>query len=73
VVDERHRGHGIGSALIERVCAEAGRAGRDRVALLASTDGAPVYARCGFEEVARFGYYYRSFQNSAARGRRASS
>jgi ribosomal protein S18 acetylase RimI-like enzyme len=66
VVDERHRGHGIGSALIERVCAEAWRAGRDRVALLASTDGAPVYARRGFAEVARFGYYYRSFQARAA-------
>ena len=66
VVDERYRGHGIGSALIERVCAEAWGAGRDRVALIASTDGAPVYAQRGFEEVARFGYYYRSFQTRAA-------
>jgi GNAT superfamily N-acetyltransferase len=71
VVDERHRGRGIGSALIERVCAEAHRAGRDRVALLASTEGAPVYLRRGFEEVARFGYYYRSFRPGSAPGRRS--
>jgi len=36
VVDERHRGHGIGSALIERVCEEAWRAGRRRPGLRAA-------------------------------------
>jgi GNAT superfamily N-acetyltransferase len=68
LVDERHRGRGIGSALIDRVCEEARRAGHTHVALLASSDGVPVYAGCGFEEVARFAYFYRSFKAPAASG-----
>jgi GNAT superfamily N-acetyltransferase len=61
-VAERCQGRGIGSALVDRVCAIATDAGRDQVALLATTKGERVYASRGFVEVARFGYYYRSFQ-----------
>jgi ribosomal protein S18 acetylase RimI-like enzyme len=66
IVLEGHRGRGIGGALVERVCEEARAAGRDIVALLATSEGEGVYARHGFAEVARFGYYYRSFQRHAA-------
>jgi GNAT superfamily N-acetyltransferase len=61
-VAERCQGRGIGSALVDRVCAIAVEAGRDRVALLATTEGERVYTRRGFVEIAPFGYYYRSFQ-----------
>lgn len=61
-VIERCRGRGIGSALIACVCQEARAAGLDTVVLLATTEGERVYARRGFAEVGRFGYYYRACQ-----------
>jgi hypothetical protein len=36
-----------------------------RMALLATSDGQRVYERCKFVEVARFGYWYRSFRSSS--------
>ena len=62
-VGERWQGRGIGAALVDRVCALAVEAGRDQVVLLATTDGERVYGRRGFVEIARFAYYYRSFQH----------
>jgi GNAT superfamily N-acetyltransferase len=59
---ESHRGRGIGSALLEHTCREARRHGAGRMVLLATSDGQRVYDRTGFEEVARFGFWYRSFQ-----------
>ena len=61
-VPEQHRHRGIGTALVEHTCAEAVRRGASTIVLLASSDGRPLYERCGFAEVARFGYWYRSFQ-----------
>ena len=61
-VPEPYRHRGIGTALVEHVCAEAVRGGASTIVLLASNDGRPLYERCGFSEVARFGYWYRSFQ-----------
>jgi GNAT superfamily N-acetyltransferase len=61
-VPDEYRGRGIGTALVEHTCREAARRGASKVALLASSDGQPLYERCGFFEVARFGYWYRSFQ-----------
>jgi ribosomal protein S18 acetylase RimI-like enzyme len=60
-VVEAYQGRGIGSALVDHVCAAAYDAGRDVVVLLATPDGQRVYLRRGFVEAARFGYYYRSF------------
>lgn len=65
-VDEHHQGRGIGSALLERACHEAAHAGTREVVLLATTQGQRVYERRGFEEVARFAYWYRSFQRGRA-------
>jgi ribosomal protein S18 acetylase RimI-like enzyme len=61
-VPEQYRHRGIGTALVEHACAEAVRRGASTIVLLASSDGRPLYERCGFGEVARFGYWYRSFQ-----------
>ena len=66
-VVERFRGRGIGRALLDHTCLEARRRGATTMALLATSDGQRVYDRAGFEEVARFGYWYRSFQNGASR------
>lgn len=56
------QGRGIGSALLERACHEAAVGGSSRVVLLATTDGQRLYQRRGFKEIARFAYWYRSFQ-----------
>ncbi len=64
VLDE-YRGRGIGGALLEHTCTEARRRGASMIGLLASSDGQRLYERCGFSEVARFGYWYRSFQQGA--------
>jgi ribosomal protein S18 acetylase RimI-like enzyme len=61
VLDEYQR-RGIGSALIEHGCLEAAASGADTVVLLATGEGQHLYLRRGFKEVARFGYWYRSFQ-----------
>jgi GNAT superfamily N-acetyltransferase len=61
-VREDLQGLGIGSALLERACCEAALAGSSRVVLLATTEGQRLYERRGFTEVARFAYWYRSFQ-----------
>ena len=61
-VDDSHQGRGIGSALLERACAEAAHAGSPSVVLLATSDGQRLYERRGFVEVAKFAYWYRSFQ-----------
>jgi ribosomal protein S18 acetylase RimI-like enzyme len=61
-VPNDYRGRGIGKALVEHACSEAAGRGASRVVLLASSDGQRLYDRCGFTAVARFGYWYRSFQ-----------
>ena len=61
---EGYEGSGIGSALIEHVCAEAVRSRAKTMVLLASTEGQRLYERRGFTEVGRFGYWYRSFQRA---------
>ena len=58
-----HRGRGYGAALLAHTCQEAVRRGASRMALLATSDGQRVYERCRFLEVARFGYWYRSFRS----------
>lgn len=63
-VSESHQGRGIGSALLERACHEAALAGSRRVVLLATTEGQHLYERRGFTEIARFAYWYRSFQRA---------
>jgi len=63
-VQEEYQGRGIGSALIEHVCNQAIAERVGKIVLLASTEGQRVYAQRGFVEVARFGYWYRSFQRS---------
>ena len=61
VLDDYQR-RGIGSALIEHGCHEAARSGADTMVLLATSEGRHLYEQRGFREVARFGYWYRSFQ-----------
>jgi GNAT superfamily N-acetyltransferase len=61
VLDD-YQGHGIGSALVEHGCQEAHDMGATTIGLLASTEGQRLYLRRGFREVAKFGYWYRSFQ-----------
>jgi ribosomal protein S18 acetylase RimI-like enzyme len=61
-VPERYQGRGIASALLEAGCKHARDAGYEDMVLLASTEGQRLYQRRGFVEVARFGYWYRSFQ-----------
>ncbi len=64
-VTEELRGRGFGAALLTHTCREAFRRGASRMALLATSDGQRVYERCRFSEVARFGYFYRSFRSSS--------
>ncbi len=59
---EPHRGRGIGAALVDHSCRYAAKTGARSVVLLATGKGQRLYERCGFVEVARFGYWYRSFQ-----------
>jgi GNAT superfamily N-acetyltransferase len=59
-----YQGSGIGSALIEHVCQDAVRSGAKTIVLLASAEGQRLYEQRGFSEVARFGYWYRSFQRA---------
>jgi GNAT superfamily N-acetyltransferase len=61
-VPERYQGRGIASALIERACIDLRDRGAERIGLLASSEGQRLYVRRGFTEVAKFGYWYRSFQ-----------
>jgi GNAT superfamily N-acetyltransferase len=61
-VIEPYRGRGIGAALVDHASRHAAAQGATRIVLLATGAGERVYARCGFDEVARFGYWYRSFQ-----------
>jgi GNAT superfamily N-acetyltransferase len=61
VLDD-YQGLGIGSALVEHGCKDAHAMGATAIGLLASTEGQPLYLRRGFKEVAKFGYWYRSFQ-----------
>jgi GNAT superfamily N-acetyltransferase len=60
----RYQQRGIGTALIEHACEEARHLGASMIALLASSEGHRVYVRRGFREVARFEYWYRSFQRN---------
>jgi GNAT superfamily N-acetyltransferase len=59
---EAHRGRGIGAALVDRSCRYTAESGASSIVLLATGMGQRVYERCDFVEVARFGYWYRSFQ-----------
>jgi GNAT superfamily N-acetyltransferase len=59
---EAYRGRGIGTALLEYSCQEAAARGETTLSLIATSDGEQLYVRRGFVEVARFGYWYRSFQ-----------
>ena len=61
-VPQAWQGRGVASALLEHVCREASESGHSRLVLLASSDGQRLYARRGFREVGRIGYWYRSFQ-----------
>jgi len=71
-----HRGRGLGSALLEQACAEASDRGAASIGLIATNDGERLYSRRGFDEAARVGWWYRSFQwklpraRSVSRGRR---
>jgi GNAT superfamily N-acetyltransferase len=60
-VIEAYRRRGIGAALVDHSCRFAAERGASSIALMATGMGESVYARCGFAEVARFGYWYRSF------------
>ena len=62
-VHESLQGRGIGSALLERACREAAVAGSPLMVLLATTEGQRLYEKRGFTEIARFAYWYRSFQH----------
>ena len=64
---ERYRRRGIGAALVEHVCREAASRGATTMSLIATSEGEPLYAQRGFTEVARFGYWYRSFQRAQCR------
>jgi len=59
---ERYQRRGIASALIEQACDDMRSLGAKTIGLLATTEGQQLYVRRGFREVARFGYWYRSFQ-----------
>ena len=56
------RGRGIGRALLEHTCREAAALGAGEMVLLATGDGERLYRRAGFEEVARFAYWFRSIR-----------
>jgi ribosomal protein S18 acetylase RimI-like enzyme len=59
-----YQGNGIGSALIEHGCYDAVQNRATTMVLLATTEGQRLYQRRGFNEVGRFGYWYRSFQRA---------
>jgi GNAT superfamily N-acetyltransferase len=59
---EARRGQGIGAALLEHTCQQARESGASTMGLIATSDGERLYTRCGFLEVARFGYWYQSLQ-----------
>ena len=61
---EPYRGRGIGTALLEHTCQEAASRGATTLSLIATSEGEQLYARRGFVEVARFAYWYRSFQRA---------
>ena len=61
-VVQGYRRRGIGAALVDHSCRFAAERGATSIVLLATGMGESVYARCGFVEVVRFGYWYRSFQ-----------
>ena len=65
---ESCRGQGIGAALLKHTCQQAREGGASTMGLIATSDGERLYTRCGFFQVARFGYWYQSFQ--AAGGKR---
>jgi predicted N-acetyltransferase YhbS len=56
---------GIGSALIEHACMDAVASGADTMVLLATSEGTALHERRSFREVARFGYWYRSFSDAS--------
>lgn len=47
------RGHGVGLALVDALCAEADRRGIPRVTVRSSTDGTALYRSAGFEPSAK--------------------
>ena len=51
VVDPAHRSRGLGAALVDGILADLEPLGLRRVLLKASTEGAPLYVRAGFEPV----------------------
>lgn len=57
-VRERLRNRGIGRALVRHACAFACAQGMEGVVLIATNLGYRVYTQVGFEEVARFGFWY---------------
>jgi ribosomal protein S18 acetylase RimI-like enzyme len=61
---ERYRRRGIGAALVEHACQQAVSRGATTMSLIARSEGEHLYTRRGFAEVARFGYWYRSFQRA---------
>jgi GNAT superfamily N-acetyltransferase len=61
---ERFQRRGIASALIESACDDLRATGVPTIGLLATTEGQRLYLQRGFREVARFGYWYRSFQRN---------
>jgi len=66
-----HRGRGFGTALLEQACSEAASRGVATIGLIATNDGERLYSRRGFVEVARVGWWYRSFQWKSPRARSA--
>jgi GNAT superfamily N-acetyltransferase len=55
---ESLRNRGIGRALVDYACSFARRHGAEGMILIASNAGYRVYEHAGFEEVARFGFWY---------------
>lgn len=63
-----HRGRGIGTALVQHLCAFAREHGMIGLALIATGMGERVYRRVGFEEVCRMSYWYSSLGKHLLRG-----
>jgi GNAT superfamily N-acetyltransferase len=61
---DQYRRRGIGAALVEHACQQASSRGATTMSLIATSEGEQLYIRRGFAEVARFGYWYRSFQRA---------
>jgi ribosomal protein S18 acetylase RimI-like enzyme len=59
-VHEYLRGLGIGSALTAFACSFAQQRGAEAMILIASNAGYHMYERAGFEDVARFGFWYKA-------------